>query len=57
MHVPTEDSKVVPILTSAGFEFQYAKKGLLVLTKVRLLMFHTEFDKMIPSCLHIKVVT
>jgi len=33
MHVPTEKSSVVPILTQEGFEFQYAKKGLLVMTK------------------------
>ena len=44
MHVPTEDSSVVPILTKAGFEFQYAKKGLLVLTKVRSCCWEESFN-------------
>ena len=34
LNVPSGDSALIPICVDMGFEFQYAKKGLLVLTKV-----------------------
>mmetsp|Transcript_6396 Transcript_6396/g.12059 ORF Transcript_6396/g.12059 Transcript_6396/m.12059 type:complete len:445 (+) Transcript_6396:149-1483(+) len=33
LHIPTSCSHIVPICAKFGFEFQYAKNGLLVMTK------------------------
>ncbi len=33
INIPTKYSSIVPICTEMGFEFQYAKKGLLVMTQ------------------------